>query len=414
MMYRTGTKKSTKPEAPLSAQRKAEERAPLAEVKKIEAKKIEPKPEESKPVAEADTHRKLTSEDFMIAAGKGEAVDAPEPAPVEAEAKTEAKPEPKAHMPAPPKITARAEPVHAEAHKPQPPMQVFARANDLPVVRPAAPIVRQTPPRRVDGFGAEGAVLAPEPDEAPRTEIAAQPNPLPEKTADARDDAVIASLGKPTHEELAEEAAQPKVIGLYTTNGRLIVPPPLRGSHEVLVHQNTMADEEGLDRIYDDADLDRLRAHHLLVDFPESASLHLNPELPENRRCARIWSVKFAADMGRAFYERFHQPLQISSAVRTVQYQRRLERVNGNAAAVDGEGASPHLTGQAIDFGKSGMSVAEIAWMRAYLMPLMQAGKVDVEEEFKQACFHISVYKSYLPTTKKVALKTEVATLERQ
>jgi len=54
------------------------------------------------------------------------------------------------------------------------------------------------------------------------------------------------------------------------------------------------------------------------------------------------------------------------------------------------------------------MSVPEIAWMRAYLLPLMQAGKVDVEEEFQQACFHISVYGSYLP---KKRAATEVAQL---
>jgi hypothetical protein len=34
--------------------------------------------------------------------------------------------------------------------------------------------------------------------------------------------------------------------------------------------------------------------------------------------------------------------------------------------------------------------------MRAYLLPLQTAGKIDVEEEFKQSCFHISVYKTYL------------------
>jgi hypothetical protein len=30
-----------------------------------------------------------------------------------------------------------------------------------------------------------------------------------------------------------------------------------------------------------------------------------------------------------------------------------------------------------------------------YLAPLMQAGMIDVEEEFQQACFHISVYRNY-------------------
>ena len=34
-------------------------------------------------------------------------------------------------------------------------------------------------------------------------------------------------------------------------------------------------------------------------------------------------------------------------------------------------------------------------WMRAYLMPLQAAHKIDVEEEFYQACFHITVYRSY-------------------
>jgi hypothetical protein len=290
------------------------------------------------------------------------------------------------------------------------------------VVR-AAPADRgSAAPQRIDGFGAEGAILAPAIRETAATHdtveapIAAPPakrHTAPESAEDARDDAVLASLAKPTHQELAEEAAQPKVIGLYSRNGKIIVPPPLRGSHDVLVHQNTMADAEGLDRIQDDEDLDRLRAHHQLVDFPASASLHINPELPENRRCARLWSVKFATDIARAYYERFHQALQVNSAARSVAYQLRLERTNGNAAAVDGEGASPHLTGQAIDIGKRGMSAAQLAWMRYYLMPLMQAGKVDVEEEFQQACFHISVYKSYLPAPRRTP-KTEVAKLEKQ
>jgi hypothetical protein len=218
------------------------------------------------------------------------------------------------------------------------------------------------------------------------------------------------ALAHPSHEELAEAAVQPVVLpGLYR-NGRLVMPAPLKGTREILVHQNLMADQEGLDRIRDDYELDRLRASRDLVDFPQSASLRLNPELAPDRRCARLWTVHFAADIARAFYAQFHQPLQINSAVRTVRFQLRLERVNGNAAPVAGDVASPHLTGQAIDFGKGGMSPAEIAWMRAYLLPLMQAGKLDVEEEFQQACFHISVYRSYAPGVRRRPLaKTEVA-----
>ncbi len=199
-------------------------------------------------------------------------------------------------------------------------------------------------------------------------------------------------------EAITDAALTPAVLPLlYDHNGRLVMPAPLKGSHDVLVHQNLMAASDGLERIQDDADLDRLRAAHLLVGFPVSESLRVSDDLPFNRRYARPWTVLFAVDAGRAFYARFHQPLQVNSAVRTVTYQLRLQRINGNAAATAGDTASPHLTGQAIDFGKRGMTQAELAWMRDFLLPFMQAGKIDVEEEFQQACFHISVYRSYAP-----------------
>lgn len=198
-------------------------------------------------------------------------------------------------------------------------------------------------------------------------------------------------------DEITSAAVSPAVLPvLYDRNGHLVIPSPMRGSRLILVHQNQMAASDGLERIQDDADLDRLRAARLLINFPSTEALHLNADLPWNRRCARPWSVAFATDMAQAFYAHFRQPLTVTSAVRTVHYQARLQRVNGNAAAISGDTASPHLTGQAIDFGKHGMTAAEIAWMRGYLTPLMQAGKIDVEEEFQQACFHISIYRSYL------------------
>jgi hypothetical protein len=36
------------------------------------------------------------------------------------------------------------------------------------------------------------------------------------------------------------------------------------------------------------------------------------------------------------------------------------------------------------------------------LVPLQAAGKIDVEEEFYQACFHITVYRSYRPEARVV------------
>lgn len=185
---------------------------------------------------------------------------------------------------------------------------------------------------------------------------------------------------------------------LYNKRGRLIVPPPLRGSHEILVRQNVVADHDGLDRIQDDTDLERMRTAHMLSAIPESGALNVDDRLPSNRRYARPWTVQFLVTLSRAHYARFHSPLIVTSAVRTVEFQQRLQRTNGNAAPAEGETASPHLTGQAIDIGKKGLSITEIAWLRGYLLPLSQQGRIDVEEEFQQACFHISVYKKYLHT----------------
>jgi hypothetical protein len=172
--------------------------------------------------------------------------------------------------------------------------------------------------------------------------------------------------------------------------------PPLRGSHESLVRQNERAEQDGLLRVKDQDDLVTLRRQGHLVALPELASMHVDNRLAANRRYCRPWTGHFLTDLARVHYERFHKPLQINSAVRTIEYQRHLLHINGNAAPAEGDVASPHLTGEAVDIAKKGLTPSEVAWMRAYLLPLQTAGKIDVEEEFQQSCFHISVYKSYL------------------
>lgn len=174
------------------------------------------------------------------------------------------------------------------------------------------------------------------------------------------------------------------------------MPAPLRGSHESLVHQNEMAQADGLERILDDDDLQDRITRGSLIHVPVSGSLHINEDLPENRRYCRPWTARFLSDLAKAHALKFGGALEVTSAVRTVEYQRQLRHSNGNAAAADGDIASPHLTGGTIDIAKHGLTTREIGWLRAWLLPLEQAGKLDVEEEFKQSCFHISVYKSYL------------------
>jgi uncharacterized protein YcbK (DUF882 family) len=207
------------------------------------------------------------------------------------------------------------------------------------------------------------------------------------------------------HSSIDEIATTPllmpalRISSLYDIRGRLVVPPPLYGSHENLLHQNEMANRDGLDRIRDDADLLDLCRQQKLVPILQNDALRIDATLPENRRYSRPWTATFLSVLSHDYYATFHQSLQVDSAVRTVAVQQRLTHSNGNAAPSSGDNASPHLTGQAVDIAKRGLSVTQIAWMRAYLQPLIGQGKIDVEEEFRQACFHISVYRNYVSSS---------------
>jgi Family of unknown function (DUF5715) len=176
----------------------------------------------------------------------------------------------------------------------------------------------------------------------------------------------------------------------------------LRGSHQSLARQNDKTEDDNLERIEDEADLADRISRKLLVPVPTSSALTINTELAENHRYCRPWTAQFLTDLARVHAAQFHKPLEVSSAVRTVDYQKQLMETNGNAAAAEGDVVSPHVTGATIDIAKGNMTGQELAWMRGRLLPLQKAGKIDVEEEFQQACFHITVYKAYVPDDRVV------------
>jgi hypothetical protein len=199
-------------------------------------------------------------------------------------------------------------------------------------------------------------------------------------------------------DEQASLALAPNPISSAPLKGRkLILPPPLLGSRESLIRQNEMTEAEGLERIQDDEDLADRIAQRALVPLPASDALTVNDGLPANRRYCRPWTAKFLRDLSGAHAAVFRRPLLVSSAVRTVAYQKQLEKINGNAAPAEGDVVSPHVTGATIDIAKEQLSREELAWMRTRLLELENTGKIDVEEEFQQSCFHITVYKSYAP-----------------
>ena len=221
---------------------------------------------------------------------------------------------------------------------------------------------------------------------------------------------------------LRQAAAEPagpvaEPVALHSRS-RVATVAPMVGSAESLARQNEMTDAEGLERILDEDDLADRIAQKLLVPVPESPALTVNANLPENHRFCRPWTADFLTDLAQAHAARFGHALEVSSAVRTVEYQKQLMLTNGNAAAAEGDIVSPHLTGGTIDIAKSGLGRAEVSWMRSWLLPLQTAGTIDVEEEFHQRCFHITVYKNYTspppapeqkPHRKRTATRSQVA-----
>jgi len=268
--------------------------------------------------------------------------------------------------------------------------QAFASANDsapAPAKVPAemaddgaAPVQRMAP----SATGNAGVTRNPEADAGA---------PLGSATAD--EDAEDRNSPPPTEAASARSETESEEASLTIPHD--LMPSPLRGSLESLQRQNAKLDAEGLERIEDESDLAARIADGLLVPVPVSTGLVVNKDLLPNHRYCRPWTAKFLGDLAREHEAIFHKPLEVSSAVRTVEYQRRLMRTNGNAAPAEGDVVSPHLTGATVDIAKSGLSRQEMAWMRQRLLTLQGEGKIDAEEEFRQACFHITVYKNYAP-----------------
>jgi hypothetical protein len=171
--------------------------------------------------------------------------------------------------------------------------------------------------------------------------------------------------------------------------------PLFRPSHESLLIQNAEIDRLDLPRIQDDTELEALKADGSLVPIIPSESLKIEPSLDPSRRYCRPWTRDFVDDLSQAYYNRFHDKIQVNSAVRTVKVQRKLRRHNRNAAPAEGDTASSHLAGVTVDLQRRGLSKEEIRWMEHYLFYMKALGLVEPEEERRHWCFHIMVSGHY-------------------
>ena len=171
--------------------------------------------------------------------------------------------------------------------------------------------------------------------------------------------------------------------------------PLLKGSHESLLRQNAEIDRLELPRIQNDIELNQLIDQGALVQISEQPGLHIAGNLKPNRRFSKVWTRDFVEDLGQAYYDEFGIPIQLTSAVRTVDQQKKLRRRNRNAAPIEGDTASSHLAGLTVDIGKRGLTKKQHQWVENYFAKLRELGLIEVAEERRQACFHIMVSERY-------------------
>ena len=168
-----------------------------------------------------------------------------------------------------------------------------------------------------------------------------------------------------------------------------------RPSHESLLIQNAEIDRLELPRIQDETELEALKADGSLLEIKAGETLRFDPRLDPSRRFCRPWTLEFVNDLSQAYYNRFHQQIQVNSAVRTVKVQKKLRRHNRNAAPADGDTASSHLAGVTVDLQRRGLSKEQLRWMQHYLFYMKSVGLVEPEEERRHWCFHIMVSGRY-------------------
>ena len=176
---------------------------------------------------------------------------------------------------------------------------------------------------------------------------------------------------------------------------RILWNPVFRPSRDSLLRQNEEIDRLELPRIQNDAELEQLIASEDLVPIVAGQTLRFDPRLNPDRRYCRPWTLDFLDDLSSAYYQQFHTSIQVNSAVRTVQVQRKLRRHNRNAAPEKGETASSHLAGITVDIQRRGMTRQQIQWTEQYILPLKNLGLVEPEEERHQWVFHVMVSGRY-------------------
>lgn len=178
---------------------------------------------------------------------------------------------------------------------------------------------------------------------------------------------------------------------------------PLKGSISSMRWQNIIADRYRLERMTNLAMVKKYIAKGKLVPVANQGAHyfvdeHLGELDTENKhyyRHARPFTREFILKFSADYHSKFSKRIKVTSLVRTEWYQRRLRRINRNAAPARNELRSAHLTGATVDISFEEMSSDEMKWIEHELKSLMRKNKLYAIKERTGGCYHIMVFPSY-------------------
>lgn len=140
--------------------------------------------------------------------------------------------------------------------------------------------------------------------------------------------------------------------------------------------------------------MDALVAENKLVSVPEDTDFYVIQKLTHSRAFLIKPAFDALNEISSKFKSETNTRLSISSLARTLETQRKLRRVNSNAA----KGASAHEYGAAFDIsysqyddGVRGRNYSYESKLQAILDQMVAEGKIYYIKERRQPCFHITV-----------------------
>lgn len=192
--------------------------------------------------------------------------------------------------------------------------------------------------------------------------------------------------------------AQGPQVPFFVRSAEVQPPPSLVGTPESLRWQNfKLIALEGLRHIKDDEELSSMIEHGELISIPWGPCLVPDKKLDLKWQYSLPRAIKFLEDRDKEACEKFGNPVQVNSATRHIIRQMELvKQGNLNAAPVQGERASTHLTGASVDLAVVGVPQPITNWLKVRLVELERLGLVDATlETGTQSVLHITVFADY-------------------